>query len=29
MTENKDPVFRMEVEAGSAAATREYKGQTF
>src|SRR5215471_12728153 len=29
MTENKDPVCRMEVEAGSAAATREYKGQTF
>ena len=29
MTENKDPVCKMEVEAGSAAATREYKGQTF
>ena len=29
MSENKDPVCGMEVEAASAAATREYNGETF
>src|SRR5271165_531121 len=29
MSKSRDPVCGMEVEAGSATATREYKGETF